>query len=99
MIIEKALNEHKNIDALLAVGPHICELADQIAHEKGRSMHVTCFDLSPTVLKDIQENRITFTVDQQQRLRLFANDIPLSVPSLWPSTAQQRYPYRTGFCG
>ena len=64
-----ALQSDPEVDALLAVGPHVCVAAAAAVKEVGAEVHLACFDLSPEVIKLIQEGEVAFTIDQQQRLQ------------------------------
>ncbi len=64
-----ALQADPSIDALLATGPHVCEAAAAAVKAVGAEVHPSCFDLSQGVTKLIEERRVAFTIDQQQRLQ------------------------------
>lgn len=65
-----ALQADPELDALLAVGPHVCEAAATAVEEVGaEEVHLACFDLTPGVITEIKEGDVAFTVDQQQRLQ------------------------------
>lgn len=64
-----ALQADPEIDGLLAVGPHVCEAANQAVKEVGADVHLACFDLSPGVMDMIEAGDAAFTIDQQQRLQ------------------------------
>ena len=64
-----ALQADDSIDGLLAVGPHVCAAAAEAVEEVGADVHLSCFDLSPEVIKLINEGKVSFTVDQQQYLQ------------------------------
>ncbi len=72
------------IDALIAVGAHVCEAATAAVDEAGRSVHMGCFDLTPGVLSLIAEGKVAFSVDQQQRLQGY---MPLVVLHLYNTNA------------
>ena len=52
----------------VSVGPHVCVGVQQAIDELGMSVHHSCFDLSPPVMDLINEGKVAFTIDQQQRL-------------------------------
>ena len=64
-----ALQADASIDGLLAVGPHVCAAAADAVEEVGADVHLACFDLSPEVIKLIDEGKVAFTIDQQQYLQ------------------------------
>lgn len=64
-----ALQSDPAVDALLAVGPHVCVAAAAAVKEVGAKVHLACFDLSPEVINLIQAGEVVFTIDQQQRLQ------------------------------
>ena len=79
-----ALQADPAIDALLAVGPHVCVAAAAAVKEVGAEAHLACFDLSPEVIKLIQEGDVAFTIDQQQRLQGY---MPIVVLHLYNQNA------------
>lgn len=79
-----ALQADASIDALLAVGPHVCEAAAQAVEEVGTSVHLSCFDMTPGVINLIKEGKVQYTIDQQQRLQGY---IPIIVLHLYNSNA------------
>ena len=64
-----ALQANSDIDAILSVGPHVCEAVDKAVADLGMTVHHSCFDLSPAVMDLINAGRVSFTIDQQQRLQ------------------------------
>lgn len=64
-----ALQSNPDIDALLAVGPHVCEAAAEAVEEVGTEVHLSCFDMTPGVIGLIKDGKVAYTVDQQQRLQ------------------------------
>ena len=79
-----ALQTDGEIDALLAVGPHVCVAAAAAVKEVGAKVHLSCFDLSPEVINLIQAGEVAFTVDQQQRLQGY---MPIVVLHLYNQNA------------
>ena len=73
-----------DIDGLLAVGPHVCDAAADAVDEVGAEVHLACFDLSPEVINLIQEGKVQYTIDQQQRLQGY---IPVIVLHLYNTNA------------
>ena len=64
-----ALQANSDIDAILSVGPHVCVAVDKAVAALGMTVHHSCFDLSPEVMDLINVDRVSFTIDQQQRLQ------------------------------
>ena len=64
-----ALQANSDIDAILSVGPHVCVAVDKAVAALGMTVHHSCFDLSPEVMDLINADRVSFTIDQQQRLQ------------------------------
>jgi len=67
--IASKLRADKSIDAVMALNPDLGEAAKAAVKDAGSSAKVATFDLSPTVIKDIQAGNILFAVDQQQYLQ------------------------------
>ena len=79
-----ALLADTSIDAVLAVGPHVCDAAAKAVEEAGATVHLSCFDLTPAVISLIQEGKVAFTIDQQQRLQGY---MPVVVLHLYNTNA------------
>ncbi len=79
-----ALQADQEIDALLAVGPHVCAAAAEAVSEVGAEIHLACFDLSPEVMSLIEGGEVAFTIDQQQRLQGY---MPIIVLHLYNQNA------------
>jgi len=79
-----ALQSDADVDALLAVGPHVCAAAAAAVKEVGAEVHLACFDLSPEVINLIQAGEVAFTIDQQQRLQGY---MPIIVLHLYNQNA------------
>ena len=79
-----ALQSNKGIDAVLSVGPHVCEAVDKALADLGMTVHHSCFDLSPAVMDLIGSGRVSFTIDQQQRLQGY---VPIIVLHLYNNSA------------
>ena len=67
--VQEALQKNPDIDSLLAVGPHVCEITADVVRQANRSLHLSCFDVSPGVINKIKSNEVAFSIDQQQRLQ------------------------------
>ncbi len=79
-----ALQSDPEVNALLAVGPHVCVAAAEAVKEVGAEIHLACFDLSPEVINLIQAGDVAFTIDQQQRLQGY---MPIIVLHLYNQNA------------
>lgn len=79
-----ALQADASIDGLLAVGPHVCAAAAEAVEEVGADVHLSCFDLSPEVINLINDGKVSFTIDQQQRLQGY---MPIIVLHLYNTNA------------
>ena len=64
-----ALQANPDVDALLSVGPHVCDAVAKAVDDLGMTVHHSCFDLSPAVMDLINAGKVAFTIDQQQRLQ------------------------------
>lgn len=79
-----ALQADADINALLAVGPHVCEAAAEAVEEVGAEVHLSCFDMTPGVINLIKAGKVKYTIDQQQRLQGY---IPVVVLHLYNTNA------------
>lgn len=79
-----ALQADPDIDALLAVGPHVCEAAAEAVDEVGAKVHLSCFDMTPGVIGLIESGKVAYTIDQQQRLQGY---MPIIVLHLYNNNA------------
>ena len=79
-----ALLADSSIDSLLAVGPHVCEAAAAAVEEAGSNVHLSCFDLTPGVISLINDGKVAYSIDQQQRLQGY---MPVVVLHLFNSNA------------
>jgi simple sugar transport system substrate-binding protein len=64
-----ALQSNPDVDAVLSVGPHVCDAVSKALDDLGMTVHHSCFDLSPAVMDLINAGKVAFTIDQQQRLQ------------------------------
>jgi len=64
-----ALQANSDVDAILSVGPHVCDAVSKALDDLGMTVHHSCFDLSPAVKDLINAGKVAFTIDQQQRLQ------------------------------
>ena len=79
-----ALQANPDIDAVLSVGPHVCSAVALALDDLGMSVHHSCFDLSPDVMDLIAAGKVSFTIDQQQRLQGY---LPIIVLHLYNNGA------------
>ncbi len=79
-----ALQADADINAVLAVGPHVCEAASTAIDEVGADVHLSCFDMTPGVINLIKSGKVKYTIDQQQRLQGY---MPVVVLHLYNTNA------------
>ncbi len=79
-----ALLSDSSVDALLAAGPHVCEAAASAVEEAGSTVHLSCFDLTPGVISLINDGKVAYSIDQQQRLQGY---MPVVVLHLYNTNA------------
>ena len=72
------------MDAILSVGPHVCDAVSKALDDLGMTVHHSCFDLSPAVMDLINAGKVAFTIDQQQRLQGY---VPIIVLHLYNTGA------------
>jgi len=79
-----ALQANPDVDAVLSVGPHVCDAVSKALDDLGMTVHHSCFDLSPAVMDLINAGKVAFTIDQQQRLQGY---VPIIVLHLYKTGA------------
>jgi len=79
-----ALQSNPDVDAILSVGPHVCDAVAKALDDLGMTVHHSCFDLSPAVMDLINAGKVSFTIDQQQRLQGY---MPVIVLHLYNNSA------------
>ena len=79
-----ALQANPDVDAILSVGPHVCDAVSKALDDLGMTVHHSCFDLSPAVMDLINAGKVAFTIDQQQRLQGY---LPIIVLHLYNNGA------------
>ena len=79
-----ALQANPDVDAVLSVGPHVCDAVAKALDDLGMTVHHSCFDLSPAVMDLINAGKVAFTIDQQQRLQGY---LPIIVLHLYNNGA------------
>jgi simple sugar transport system substrate-binding protein len=67
--IKSKLQADKSYDAVIALNPDIAAAAETAIKGASSSAKLATFDLSPTIIKDIQSGKVLFAVDQQQYLQ------------------------------
>ena len=67
--IKSKLQADKSFDGVIALNPDIASAAKTAVKGAGSSAKLATFDLSPSVLKDLQAGNVEFAVDQQQYLQ------------------------------
>ena len=79
-----ALQSNPDVDAVLSVGPHVCDAVAKALDDLGMTVYHSCFDLSPAVMDLINAGKVAFTIDQQQRLQGY---LPIIVLHLYNNGA------------
>ncbi|EFL88684.1 sugar ABC transporter substrate-binding protein [Ahrensia sp. R2A130] len=79
-----ALESDKDINGVMAAGPHVCAAAAEAIKEVGAEIHLSCFDMTPEVISLIKSGEVKYTIDQQQRLQGY---MPVVVLHLYNSNA------------
>jgi simple sugar transport system substrate-binding protein len=82
--IKSKLQADKSFDGVIALNPDIASAAKTAVKGAGSSAKLATFDLSPSVLKDIQAGDVLFAVDQQQYLQGY---LPVVFLKLYRSNA------------
>ncbi len=67
--IRSKLQADKSFDGVIALNPDIASAAKSAISGAGSDAKLATFDLSPSLLKDIQAGNVEFAVDQQQYLQ------------------------------
>jgi len=67
--IKSKLQADKSFDGVITLNPDIASAAKTAITGAGSDAKLATFDLSPSVLKDIQAGKVEFAVDQQQYLQ------------------------------
>ena len=67
--IKSKLQADKSFDGVIALNPDIASAAKTAIKGASSNAKLATFDLSPSVLKDIQAGNVEFAVDQQQYLQ------------------------------
>jgi simple sugar transport system substrate-binding protein len=77
--METALKQNPDVDGLLTLGPEAAMQALRAVEAASRkdSVKVATFDISPEVLKAVQNGDLLFAIDQQMFLQTYASAITL----------------------
>jgi simple sugar transport system substrate-binding protein len=67
--LKSKLQADKSFDAVIALNPDIASAAVTAVKGASSSAKIATFDLTPAVIKDIQNGTVLFAVDQQQYLQ------------------------------
>ena len=67
--VSAALQSDQSVNALIALDPSVCEAAAAAVTEVGAKVTLSCFDLSPAIIRLIKEKKVSFTIDQQPYLQ------------------------------
>ena len=77
--IKSKLQADKSYDAVIALNPDIAAAAETAIKGASSSAKLATFDLSPTIIKDIQSGKVLFAVDQQQYLQGYLPNVFLKL--------------------
>jgi simple sugar transport system substrate-binding protein len=77
--METALRQNPDVEGLLTLGPEAAAQALRAVEAAGRqdSVKVATFDISPDVLKAVQNGDLLFAIDQQMFLQTYASAVTL----------------------
>src|SRR4051794_2849526 len=82
--LKSKLQADKSFDAIITLNPDIASAAKTAILGAGSKAKLATFDLSPSVIKDIQAGKVEFAVDQQQYLQGY---LPIVFLKLYKSNA------------
>jgi simple sugar transport system substrate-binding protein len=82
--LKSKLQADKSFDGVIALNPDIASAAKTAIKGASSNAKLATFDLSPSVIKDIQAGNIEFAVDQQQYLQGY---LPIVFLKLYKSNA------------
>jgi simple sugar transport system substrate-binding protein len=94
--MKAAIDADPTIDAVFGVGPVIAHDSAAAAKELGRTVTVGGVDLSPDLLKDIENGDVLFTIDQQQYLQGYISVVALYLNVTNQNTLGGGLPINTG---
>jgi len=94
--MKAAIDADPSIDAVFGVGPVIAHDSAAAAKELGRTVTVGGVDLSPDLLKDIENGDVLFTIDQQQYLQGYISVVALYLNVTNQNTLGGGLPINTG---
>jgi simple sugar transport system substrate-binding protein len=77
--IKSALQQNPDADGLLTLGPDVSEQALRAVEDTGKrdTVKVATFDVSPAVLKAVQDGDLLFAIDQQMFLQTYLSVLAL----------------------
>jgi simple sugar transport system substrate-binding protein len=77
--METALKQNPDVDGVITLGPEAAVQALRAVGSVGRqgSVKVATFDISPEVLKAVQNGHLLFAIDQQMFLQTYASAVTL----------------------
>jgi simple sugar transport system substrate-binding protein len=82
--LKSKLQSDKSFDGVIALNPDIASAAKSAIKGASSNAKLATFDLSPSVIKDIQAGNVEFAVDQQQYLQGY---LPIVFLKLYKSNA------------
>jgi simple sugar transport system substrate-binding protein len=94
--ISALLQANPDIDAIMGTGPNVAVRAVTAAQSAGRDVPIAGFDISPDVIKGINDGSIAFTVDQQQYLQGYLPVVLMYLQATNLNTAGGGLPILTG---
>jgi simple sugar transport system substrate-binding protein len=70
-VLKHYLEQHPEVDGIMALGPVVAEPALQVLNETGETgkIKLCTFDISPGIIQALRKQQISFAVDQQQWLQ------------------------------
>jgi simple sugar transport system substrate-binding protein len=94
--IKSKLQADKSFDAVIALNPDIASATVTAVQGASSKAKVATFDLSPSVIKDIQDGKVLFAVDQQQYLQGYLPIVFLKLYKTNANTVGGGLPVLTG---
>src|SRR4051812_28298497 len=94
--LKSKLQADKSFDGVIALNPGIAAAAETAIKGAGSSAKLATFDLSPSIIKDIQAGSVLFAVDQQQYLQGYLPIVFLKLYKTNANTVGGGQPVLTG---
>ncbi|HYZ28702.1 MAG TPA: substrate-binding domain-containing protein, partial [Thermoleophilaceae bacterium] len=94
--IKSKLQADKSYDAVIALNPDIASAAVTAAKGASSDAKIATFDLTPSVIKNIESGSVQFAVDQQQYLQGYLPIVFLKLYKENANTVGGGYPVLTG---